>query len=366
MASPAPSTPAPSLAALAFENAAQRCTSCGSPAEAGAAWCAACGSPLARAAAPPPVPPPPPAAPVEILTAGFQCESCGATVQCEPGRRAQACAFCGSTYVVELPGSSLAHLVPEFVLSFRQDQAQAAACFSGWCGKGFFTPGDVRALAAIDRLQGVFLPFWTFSMKADSTWEADIGEHWYETVSSRDSKGRRTTRRVQHTEWHPLSGRHHSFHFHHLVSGSTGLAQGEAQAVLPFDLTAMQRYRPELLAGWLAEPFSVTPEAALAACQEAFIALEGERIRAFLPGDTHKGLEWTTTFDQVSEDLLLLPFWIGAYRYRGKLYRFVMNGQTGKATGTRPRSVPKILAVIFGVLLLIVVMIVLFLLAEGS
>lgn len=360
MASPAPSTTAPSLAETAFENAAQRCASCGSPAEAGASWCTACGAALAPAAAPPR------AAAAEVLTAGFQCTSCSATVQCEPGRRALACAFCGSTYVVELPGASLAHLVPEFVLPFRLDQARAAACFSGWCGQGFFTPGDVRALAAMDRLQGVFLPFWTFSMRAESTWQADIGEHWQQEIARKDSKGKSSRHTVQRTEWHPLSGRHHSFHFHHLVSGSSGLPQAEAQAVLPFDLTAMQRYRPELLAGWLAEPFSVTPEAALAACQEAFTALEGERIKAFLPGDTHKGLEWTTTFDQVSEDLLLLPFWLGAYRYRGKVYRFVMNGQTGKATGTRPRSRAKVLAVVLGGLLLILLALLIALLAEGS
>ncbi len=190
-------------------------------------------------------------------------------------------------------------------------------------------------------------------MRAESTWQADIGEYWEQRITRRNAQGKNTSQTIRRTEWHPLSGRHHSFHFHHLVSGASGLPQAEAQAVLPFDLAAMQRYRPELLAGWLAEPFAVTPEAALAACQEAFTALEGERIRAFLPGDTNKGLEWTTTFDQVSEDRLLLPFWIGAYTYRGKLYRFVMNGQTGQATGTRPKSVAKILALVGGALLVL-------------
>lgn len=372
MASPAPSTAAPSLAEMAFENAALRCAACGSPAEAGASWCAACGSPLAgpgpvAVAGAPPARLEPAALPepVEILTAGFQCESCGATVQCEAGRRALVCAFCGSTYVVELPGASLAHLVPELVLPFKLDQPKAAACFAGWCGQGFFTPGDVRALASMDRLQGVFLPFWTFAMRAQSTWEADIGEYWEQQITRRNAQGKNTSHTIRRTEWHPLSGRHHSFHFHHLVSGASGLPQEEAQAVLPFDLMAMQRYRPELLAGWLAEPFSVTPEAALTACQEAFTALEGERIRAFLPGDTNKGLEWTTTFDQVTEDRLLLPFWIGAYRYRGKVFRFVMNGQTGKATGTRPKSVPKILAVVFAGLLLVLLAVLLLVLGNG-
>jgi len=34
--------------------------------------------------------------------------------------------------------------------------------------------------------------------------------------------------------------------------------------------------------------------------------------------------------------LVLLPVWVGAYRYRGKIYRVLVNGQTGKVAGDRP------------------------------
>ena len=39
---------------------------------------------------------------------------------------------------------------------------------------------------------------------------------------------------------------------------------------------------------------------------------------------------------------ILLPVWTAAYRYRGKSYRFVVNGQTGKVEGERPWSWVKI------------------------
>lgn len=39
---------------------------------------------------------------------------------------------------------------------------------------------------------------------------------------------------------------------------------------------------------------------------------------------------------------LLLPIWMAAYRYRGKSYRFIVNGQTGRVQGERPWSWPKI------------------------
>ena len=111
----------------------------------------------------------------------------------------------------------------------------------------------------------------------------------------------------------------------------------------------MRRYRPHLLAGWLAEAFSVTREDALASCQQAFTEAEGSQIREFLPGDTHEGLEWTTTFSEISDDLLLLPFWIGAFQYKEKVYRFVLNGQTGRVTGDLPTSWWKIAAVLLAI-----------------
>ncbi|HEX2643456.1 MAG TPA: zinc ribbon domain-containing protein [Thermoanaerobaculia bacterium] len=338
---PRTSTAAEAVAAPA------RCPSCGSPVPEGAPCCPSCGAAVGA------VPPPPPAAAGSSpLTTGFQCQTCGAQVLCEPGISSYECAFCGSTYVVELPAQGQVILEPEYLIPFRLDRKQATALFDGWCHRGLFTPRDVRKAARMDRLKGVYLPFWTFSMRVDSDWEADIGEHWQQRIA----KDKKITR----TEWHPLAGQHHRYLFHHLVSGAQGLPQEEADEVRPFDLTALRRYRPELLAGWLAEPASVPREEALAACQEHFREREGEDIATFLPGDKHRGLEWTTRFSEISDDLVLLPFWIGAYSYRGKVFRFVVNGQSGQATGTRPLSPWKIGVTWAVILLAILALILLF------
>jgi len=55
----------------------------------------------------------------------------------------------------------------------------------------------------------------------------------------------------------------------------------------------------------------------------------------------------TLTFKHV-----LLPVWLAAYKYRGKTYRFVVNGRTGAVQGERPYSGWKIFfAVLFGLLI---------------
>jgi hypothetical protein len=48
---------------------------------------------------------------------------------------------------------------------------------------------------------------------------------------------------------------------------------------------------------------------------------------------------------------VLLPVWMAAYKYRGRTFRFVVNGRTGRVQGERPYSKIKIaIAVVCGLI----------------
>jgi len=49
--------------------------------------------------------------------------------------------------------------------------------------------------------------------------------------------------------------------------------------------------------------------------------------------------------ESMSSEPVLLPVWIMAYRYKDRVFRFLVNGQSGKATGQAPVSWLKMLAV---------------------
>jgi hypothetical protein len=55
----------------------------------------------------------------------------------------------------------------------------------------------------------------------------------------------------------------------------------------------------------------------------------------------------------MSSEPVLLPVWIMAYRYRDEVFRFLVNGQTGKCSGQAPVSQMKIAVVVGAVLLVI-------------
>jgi len=76
-------------------------------------------------------------------------------------------------------------------------------------------------------------------------------------------------------------------------------------------------------------------------------------IRRDIGGDEQRIERAQTAYSAETFKHVLLPVWSAAYKYNGKSYRFVVNGQSGRVQGERPWSVWKIAgAVIAGLLLL--------------
>jgi DNA-directed RNA polymerase subunit RPC12/RpoP len=339
------------------------CEACGTPVEPLDKFCPACGTPNldfvsattpARSASEGPAASKSQAPPQKH----FRCQQCGAEVATDPNQRSYVCPFCDSTYVLEYSPDQTGRQTPEFVIGFALTPDQAQDAFKQWLKqRTWFRPGDLAAASVADKLKGIYLPFWSFTMLAESQWSAQIGEHWYrtETYTETDSKGNTTThtRQVQETEWWPLAGRHHRFYSGYLVSGSKGLPQKESLRIQPFQLPGLKRYEPYFLAGWLAEEYSVARDEALAMCQTEFQRQEHVNIGKFLPGDTHNGVKLHTEFSHVNSDLCLLPIYILSYRYRDKIYRYLLNGQTGKMAGDKPLSAKRIALFVAAIVLFI-------------
>jgi hypothetical protein len=338
------------------------CANCGCPVEPTDKFCPACGtgnpayavSVTNSDAAVPAVP---------VGHKHFRCEQCGAEVIVDPQQRSYVCPFCDSTYVVEFTRDETGRQQPEFIIGFAVTPDQAREKFRNWItSNAWFNPGDLGIAAVEDKQRGVYLPFWSFPMLAESEWSAQVGEHWQRTetyTTTEDGKTVTKTRTVTETEWWPLQGRHHRFYTGYLVSGSKGLPQSEALRIMPFNLPALKRYEPYYLAGWLCEEYSVDEATALSLCQQEYYAQEQRNIKAFLPGDTSSRLEVRTQFRNITSDLCLLPVYILSYRYHDQLFRFLVNGQTGKIAGDKPLSWQRIgIAVAAGVGLILLLMLI--------
>ncbi|MCA9215436.1 MAG: hypothetical protein KDB27_20365, partial [Planctomycetales bacterium] len=154
----------------------------------------------------------------------FECKNCGATVSMDADHRSYVCAFCDSTYVAEYSPETTGRRRPDFVIGFEVTPEQAHEKFNQWINtNAWFRPGDLDQARVDERLVGVYLPFWSFSMLAKSEWSARIGEYWYRTetytVKNAEGKTETRTRQVRETEWWSLTGQHQQYYTGYLVSG---------------------------------------------------------------------------------------------------------------------------------------------------
>ena len=72
-------------------------------------------------------------------------------------------------------------------------------------------------------------------------------------------------------------------------------------------------------------------------------------ILARYRADVVQYLNVTTNFPVINFRYILLPVWLCGYSFKEKLYKFLVNGRTGKSTGKAPVSALRvIIAVLLG------------------
>jgi predicted RNA-binding Zn-ribbon protein involved in translation (DUF1610 family) len=270
-----------------------------------------------------------------------KCEECGASVAFPEGKTSAQCTFCGSKKVLE-QAENTQHFRPESLLPFGIDKKQANTYFGRWLATLWFRPNDLKKLAQVVEITGVYVPFWTFDAHVDSQWTADAGYYYYVEESYTDSQGNQQTRQVRHTRWEPAWGSRHDFFDDVLVSASQGLPRDLADQFRTFNTKALVPYSPGYLAGWAAEEYAVDLEQGFGLGRDKMEKEQYQRCARDVPGDTHRNLQVNNTFSGITFKHVLLPVWISAYRYNNKVYRFLVNGQTGEVVGKAPYSWIKI------------------------
>src|SRR5581483_2641790 len=254
-------------------------------------------------------------------TRTIQCENCGAKTTFQAGQISSACAFCGSPKVVEAPSNT--NLIrPESLVPFQVDKNAAAQMFRQWLQGLWFRPSNLKKMAELAQINGIYLPFWTYDANTQSWWEAEAGYYYYttETYTETDADGNTVvrTREVQHIRWEPVSGHYQAFFDDELVFASTGLEEPMVEGLYPYDTNKLTPYQSAYLAGWLAEEYKLDVKEGWQRGQKVMEQKIYSACEQLIPGDTHRGLTVDTAFSNVTFKHILLPLWIAAYLYGNK------------------------------------------------
>jgi hypothetical protein len=226
-----------------------------------------------------------------------------------------------------------------------------------WLGRLWFAPNGLVEYARKGRaLSGLYVPYWTFDAATRSAYSGQRGTYYYETrMVTVEVNGKRQQRQeqVRETRWQSVSGRVARAFDDVLVMASQSLPRGYTEGLAPWDLGALQPYRPDFLAGFLAEGYTVSLSDGNALAQQIMAQTIRGDVARDIGGDAQQITAINTDYRAETFKHILLPVWMAAYKYNGKTFRFVVNGQSGKVQGERPYSAWKItFAVIAAALIL--------------
>lgn len=278
------------------------------------------------------------------------CPNCGAQFEFDPDIHAAECPFC-ATPVVTDTGTSR-HIKPRGVLPFELDEGQARKALVAWLGNLWFAPNGLTDYARKGRkMNGIYVPYWTFDADTKSRYTGQRGTHYYVTKTVvRDGKRRNV--RVRKTRWRPASGRVARFFDDVLVLASRSLPKTYTDGLEPWDLSALEPYNPEYLAGFRAEGYQVELADGFTEARAYMDRMIHRDVKYDIGGDAQRVHAVDTDVKDVTFKHVLLPVWLAAYKFRGRTFRFVVNGRTGRVQGARPYSAWKItFAVIVGLIL---------------
>ena len=277
------------------------------------------------------------------------CPNCAAQVEFDADTHAAECPFCATPVVTDT--GTHRHIKPRGLLPFALDERSARKSMTDWLGSLWFAPNGLQEYARKGRkLNGVYVPYWTFDADTKSNYNGERGTVYYENRTvMRD--GKQTTQRVQKIRWRPKSGRVARFFDDVLVLASKSLPKKYTDNLQPWDLAALEPYSPEFLAGFRAEAYTVELDQGFHEARAHMDRVIERDVRFDIGGDRQRIHTVDTQVKDVTFKHILLPVWMAAYIYRGKIYRFVVNGRTGRVQGERPYSAMKItLAVIAGLI----------------
>ena len=289
-----------------------------------------------------------------------KCDKCGAEQNLPAQLFASRCTFCGASIVSKSYANR--RVKPKSMVPFQVARAAAQDRFRGWIRKQWLAPNDLRRYAQSDSgLTGVYLPFWTYDCQTSSDYTGERGDDYYvdQSYTTTNSKGEtvvNTTRRKE-TRWTPASGHVDKFHDDVLVMASTTLPANIVGATERWNLDALVPYQPEFVSGFQAEAYRIGLKDAFPIAKQQIDAAIERLVRRDIGGDQQRIHSVSTRYSAVTFKHVLLPVWISAYRYRDKVYRFLINGQTGEVSGESPKSAWKVAllvgAILLGLLLLL-------------
>lgn len=263
----------------------------------------------------------------------YRCPSCGAEIVTDETTAATFCYYCHNPVV--LSGRVSGEFLPDKIIPFSIDRKQATEKFLAYVHSKRFVPKAFFNKQQIEKISGVYFPYWMVDMDMQGTMEAE-GRNlrvW------RTGDTEYTETKIYRIE------REGDVHLEDITKNALKKSNVQlAEGVLPYDVSKVQKFHMGFLSGFLAEKRDVGQEELNTLVQQEADEYAKKVLRGTVEG--YSSVSVTSCHlnrEQENWDYMMLPVWTVTYKGRnGKMYYYSMNGQDGKVYGELPIDYKKV------------------------
>ncbi len=277
----------------------------------------------------------------------YFCPNCGAEVIADKSTVSDICYYCHNPVVLSDKVSG--ELKPSKIIPFAFDKDGAKSEFLRFAKKKWFVPKDYFDTAHMEKISGVYFPFWITDADTDASMRA-VGK---KIRSWRQGDYKYTETTVFDVE---RAGR---IHFEDISTAAISTEdKAMLEGILPYPTDAYKDFSMPYLQGFVAKKRDLSREDVTDEVRHRMGGYAEELFRG--TARQYNVLEVKSSEQTVLSShwlYSLLPVWVLTYKKKGKTekndktFLYAMNGNTGKVYGELPISIPKLLLVCGGVLL---------------
>lgn len=266
------------------------------------------------------------------------CKQCGAVMMNDYHQMSGNCPFCGSVIVLTAEEANIG-VAPSAIIPFKVTKEEVTEKFYKWNKFAFWSPEAFRKGKVLGDLMPVYIPYWTFDADTVTTYRGKFG---YTIGSGDDAR----------TKWYKNSGIEEHFLNDYTVCASRWFRKNKMYNSIASKFTEndLIPYTPEAVAGIPAEVYTVGIEEAWDSSKETLKPRILRWVCAKENADTYSDVKFSTEFSNVKYRYVLVPVYLTACKFNGKVYNVVASGFDGRGNCDRPVSVAKIIILVLIVL----------------
>lgn len=268
----------------------------------------------------------------------YICDSCGAEIIADENTAATFCYYCHNP--VALKGRLTGECRPELIIPFKYTKEQTIDIYKKWCGKKWFLPKDFTSFSQLEKITGLYVPFWLADCSVNAEMHAE--GRIIDSFRSGDYQ-------VTHTKIYSVE-RGASLEYRGVpADGSKKLDDKLMDSIEPFNYSEFVPFSMSYLSGFFADKYDVSKAEVLPRIQRRIESGAQDILMSDVKGYTTVVPDTKRTrIIRTKWHYTMLPVWFMTYKYGGKNYYFAMNGQTGKVVGIPPISIPKLIGLAVG------------------